>query len=293
MSNPELNLPLIHAGKVRRLYALPDDAQLLVVATDAISAYDYVLDSTIPDKGAILTQMSSWWFDQLADVVANHVISYDVPAEVAGRAMVCEKLAMEPVECVVRGYLTGSGYKEYQHTGAVNGIALPEGLKDGDRLDTPIFTPSTKAEIGDHDEPISYAQLEALVGQEAAAELRDTSLAIYQAAADLARERGIILADTKFEFGRRDDGTLVLADEVLTPDSSRFWLAQAWDQERAMESFDKQYVRNWLSYKSGWDQSQGTPPPPLPSSVIEATRERYLEAYRRLTGAEFQPSIVG
>ncbi|MGL4831416.1 MAG: phosphoribosylaminoimidazolesuccinocarboxamide synthase [Propionibacteriaceae bacterium] len=287
MSTPELDLPLIHAGKVRRLYALPDPEQILVVATDAVSAYDVILEPEIPTKGAILTQLSLWWFEQLRDLVPNHVISVEVPEAVRGRAMVCEKLAMLPAECVVRGYITGSGYQDYRRTGVVSGIALPEGLADGDQLDPAIFTPSTKADLGAHDEPVSYEQLCRIMDPELAQELRELSLRIYQRAATIAAERGIILADTKCEFGQRRDGTVVLADEVLTPDSSRFWLAQAWVDRHAMVSFDKQYIRDWLATTSGWDPASGTPAPPLPAAVVEATQERYLEAYRRLTGTDF------
>ncbi len=273
-----------HAGKVRRLYAWPDD-RILMVATDAISAFDHVLPTPIPDKGAVLTQLSLWWFDQLADLVPHHVVSTDVPEEVAGRAVVVEKLAMVPVECVARGYLTGSGWVEYQASGSVCGVALPEGLVDGAKLPEPVFTPAIKAPVGEHDENVDFATIAGLHGPELAARLRDATLAIYARAADLAAERGILLADTKFEFGQRPDGTLVLADEVLTPDSSRFWDAAAWEPGRSLPSFDKQYVRDWLAKESGWDRV--SPPPQLPAAVVEATRERYLEAFRRLTGREF------
>ena len=276
----------IHAGKVRRLYAWPDD-RILMVASDAISAFDHVLPTPIPDKGAILTQLSLWWFDQLADLVPNHVVSTEVPAEVAGRALVVEKLAMVPVECVARGYLTGSGWTEYQASRAVCGVPLPDGLVDGSKLPEPIFTPAIKAPLGEHDENVHYATIVDLHGEQLAGRLRDATLAIYTRAAELAAERGIILADTKFEFGLRADGTLVLADEVLTPDSSRFWDAAAWQPGRSLPSFDKQYVRDWLAHESGWDRA--STPPDLPSAVVAATRERYLEAFRRLTGHEFRP----
>jgi phosphoribosylaminoimidazole-succinocarboxamide synthase len=277
----------LHSGKVRDLYRLPDD-NLLMVASDRISAYDHLLRPGIPDKGVILTQMSLWWFDQLADLVPNHVVSSDVPAPVAGRAVVCEELQMFPVECVARGYLTGSGLADYRAGGAVCGVPLPEGLEDGSRLPEPIFTPATKAALGDHDENISFEQVAATVGDEVAATLRDLTLRVYGRAEQVARERGIVLADTKLEFGARPDGTVVLADEVLTPDSSRFWPADQWQPGRPQQSFDKQYVRDWLtSPESGWDRSGDAPPPPLPDTVVHNTRARYVEAYERLTGRSF------
>jgi phosphoribosylaminoimidazole-succinocarboxamide synthase len=304
----------LHSGKVRDLYRL-DGGALLMVASDRISAFDFVLETTIPDKGEILTRMSLWWFDQLADLVPNHVRSTDVPPTVAGRAVVCEELAMYPVECVARGYLTGSGLLDYRATGEVCGIALPKGLEDGSRLPSPIFTPASKAAMGDHDENISYEGVVADVGESVAAELRDLTLAVYARAEGLARERGIILADTKLEFGsrlgidgdagglgtaRRDASTgsgpqdvpprqvTVLADEVLTPDSSRYWPAAEWEPGRPQNSYDKQIVRNWLlSEESGWDRSSGAPPPPLPNQVVDHTRERYVEAYELLTGQGF------
>lgn len=281
----------VHSGKVRDLYRITEGQHaglLLMVASDRISAYDFVLDSTIPDKGAILTRMSLWWFDQLADLVPHHVVSTDVPPEVAGRAVICEELQMFPVECVARGYLTGSGLLDYRATGEVCGIALPTGLEDGSRLPEPIFTPATKAAVGDHDENVSYEAVTATIGDEAAGRLRDLTLAIYARAEQIARERGIILADTKLEFGSRPDGTIVLADEVLTPDSSRFWPADQWQPGRSQPSYDKQIVRNWLtSAESGWDRASGTPPPALPAEVVERTRARYLEAYELLTGERF------
>ncbi|BAK33693.1 phosphoribosylaminoimidazole-succinocarboxamide synthase [Microlunatus phosphovorus NM-1] len=280
-----LDYPLIHRGKVRELYAYEDD-RLLMVATDQISAFDFVLDSLIPDKGAVLTQLSLWWFGQLADVVDNHVVSVEVPEAVSGRAIICERLEMIPVECVARGYLTGSGWLEYQQSQSVCGVPLPAGLHDGSRLDEPIFTPATKAALGEHDENVSYEVVVDTVGAETAERIRDLTLAVYGTAEAIARERGIILADTKFEFGRRPDGTIVLADEVLTPDSSRFWDAAAWDRG-VLDSYDKQFVRNWLLHESGWDRSSGDAPPPLPDAVVAATRERYLEAYGRLTASPF------
>ncbi len=274
----------LHSGKVRDLYELAD-GHLLMVASDRISAYDFVLDTTIPDKGEILTRMSLWWFDQLADLVPSHVVSTEVPDAVRGRALVCERLAMYPVECVARGYLTGSGLREYDATGAVCGIDLPPGLTDGARLDEPIFTPATKAALGDHDENVSFSAVVGEVGADRAAELRDLTLEVYSTAEALARERGILLADTKLEFGARPDGTTVLGDEVLTPDSSRFWSAADWRPGRPQPSYDKDIVRGWLtSPASGWDRTSGAPPPPLPEEVVARTRERYLAAYELLTG---------
>ena len=275
-----------HTGKVRRLYHWPDD-RILMVATDAISAYDHVLATPIPDKGAVLTQLSLWWFDQLADLIPNHVVSTDVPEQVAGRAIIVERLAMVAVGCVARGYLTGSGWVEYQASRSVCGVGLPEGLVDGSKLPEPIFTPAIKAPMGEHDENVDFATIAELHGEELATRLRDATLAIYARAAELAAARGIILADTKFEFGLRADGTLVLADEVLTPDSSRFWDASAWQPGSSLPSFDKQYVRDWLAHDSGWDKASDTPPPRLPEAIVAATRERYLEAFRRLTGHDF------
>lgn len=282
----ELDLPLLHAGKVRRLYALPDST-ILMVATDNISAFDQVLSTPIPDKGAVLNQLSLWWFDQLRPVVANHVVSTDVPPSVHGRAVVVQNLDMVPVECVARGYLTGSGWAEYQRSGSVCGIPLPPGLVDGSRLPEPIFTPAIKAPLGEHDENVDFATVVELHGRQLAEQLRDLTLEVYGRAEGIARDRGIILADTKFEFGRRPDGTLVLGDEVLTPDSSRFWDAALWRPGAALPSFDKQFVRDWLIHESGWDKASDTPAPPLPDQVIAATRAKYIEAYERLTGRAF------
>ena len=281
----------IHSGKVRDLYRLVDGpyaGHLLMVASDRISAFDHVLTPTIPDKGVVLTRMSLWWFEQLEDLVPNHIVSTDVPTEVAGRAVICEPLAMYPVECVARGYLTGSGLVDYRATGEVCGIPLPAGLEDGSRLPEPIFTPATKAALGDHDENVSYDAVVAEVGEDIAARLRDLTIAVYKRAEAIARERGIILADTKLELGARPDGTMVLADEVLTPDSSRFWPADEWQPGRQQPSYDKQIVRNWLlSEASGWDKASGEAPPPLPPEVVERTRARYIEAYELLTGRTF------
>lgn len=276
-----LGLPMLHLGKVREMYALPE-GNLLMVATDNISAFDHVLPSLIPDKGAVLTQLSLWWFEQLADLVDNHVVSVNVPAAVRGRAIVVEKLQMVPVECVARGYLTGSGWAEYQQMGTVCGVQLPEGLRDGDKLPAPIFTPAIKAEMGGHDQNVDFDTIVRLHGDGLTRQLRDLTLQIYARAEQIAAQRGIILADTKFEFGRRDDGALVLADEALTPDSSRFWDAGLWAPGSQLPSFDKQFVRDWLARESGWDRI--SPPPALPQEVVEATRVRYIDAYERLTG---------
>jgi phosphoribosylaminoimidazole-succinocarboxamide synthase len=287
-----------YSGKVRDLY-VPDESPagralveehgdvVLVVASDRVSAYDYVLSPGIPDKGIVLTQLSLWWFEQLADLVPNHVVSTAVPAAVTGRAMVCRRLTMFPVECVARGYLTGSGLAEYRVSGSVTGIDLPAGLVDGSRLPEAIFTPATKAELGEHDENVPFSAVVDTVGAASAETLRDLTLAVYARAEAIARERGVILADTKLEFGTDPvTGEVTLGDEVLTPDSSRFWPADGWQPGRAQPSFDKQLVRDWLtSAASGWDRAADTAPPELPADVVARTRERYLEAYERLTGA--------
>ena len=277
-------MKLLHSGKVRDVYADGDD--LVLVASDRVSIYDVVLPTAIPDKGAVLTQMSLWWFDRLGDLVPNHMISgTDVPPEFAGRAMRCRRLEMLPVECVARGYLTGGGLTEYERTGAVSGVALPPGLVDGSRLPEPIFTPSTKAPAGQHDEPMSFAEVEDLVGTDTAARLRDLTLAVYTRGAQTAAATGILVADTKLEFGRDPaTGEIVLADEVLTPDSSRFWPADSWEPGRPQASFDKQFVRDW-SATLHWDR---TPPgPEVPPEIVDATRARYVEAYQRITGAHW------
>ena len=274
----------LYSGKVRELYRA-DDGVLLLVASDRISAFDFVLDTPIPGKGKILTKLSLWWFERLADLVPSHLIDAPVPAEFAGRAMACKPLRMVQAECVARGYLAGSGLAEYRRGGRVCGIALPEGLEDGSRLPEPIFTPATKAPRGEHDENITFDQLAASTGAGIAAELRRITLAVYERGAELAAERGIIVADTKLELGFDAEGTLTLGDEVLTPDSSRFWPADQWQPGRSQPSFDKQYVRDWLlSPESGWDRNSGQPPPPLPGRVIERTRETYIESYERITG---------
>lgn len=285
----------LSSGKVRDVYAPAPGSQwdgqdvLLVVASDRISAYDYILDTPVPDKGKVLTALSAWWFEQLADVVPNHLLSLDVPDAVAGRGMICRRLDMYPVECVARGYLTGSGLVEYRESQSVCGLPLPDGLTEASRLPAAIFTPAAKAEVGEHDENVSYERVVEMVGETAASKLRDVTLEIYTRAAEIAAERGIILADTKFEFGTAtQDGavTLVLGDEVLTPDSSRFWPLDAWQPGTVTPSYDKQYVRDWLtSAESGWDRSSGEQPPALPADVVARTRERYLEAYERLTGS--------
>jgi phosphoribosylaminoimidazole-succinocarboxamide synthase len=271
---------LVHSGKVRDVYADGDD--LILVASDRVSVYDVVLPTPIPDKGAILTRLSLWWFEQLADVVPNHVVSStDVPAQFAGRAIRCRKLAMVPVECVARGYLAGSGLVEYRRSGAVCGVPLPGGLMDGSQLPEPIFTPTTKALVGMHDEPMTYAEVSASVGPDLAAELQRITLAVYRRGAELAAGRGIIVADTKIELGHASDGSLVLGDELLTPDSSRFWPADLWQPGKPQFSFDKQYLRDWAA-GTGWDRQ--SPPPEVPAEVVEATRARYVEAWERLTG---------
>jgi len=271
---------LLHSGKVRDVYADGDD--LVLVASDRVSIYDVVLPTPIPDKGAVLTQLSLWWFDRLGDLVPNHVISGDdVPPEFAGRAMRCRRLDMLPVECVARGYLTGGGLKDYEKTGAVSGVTLPPGLVDGSQLPEPIFTPSTKAPLGQHDEAMTFAEVEGLVGAQAAARLRDLTLAVYARGAETAAASGILVADTKLEFGHDPaTGEIVLADEVLTPDSSRFWPAERWEPGHPQPSFDKQFVRDW-SATLDWDR---TPPgPEVPPEIVAATRARYVEAYERLT----------
>jgi phosphoribosylaminoimidazole-succinocarboxamide synthase len=285
-----LDLPLVARGKVREIYDA-GPGQLLLVASDRISAYDHVLPTPIPDKGRVLTALSVWWFEQLAPVLASfgashHLISAsDVPSDVAGRAMLVRRLSMLPVECVARGYLSGSGTVEYSRTGSIRDVALPAGLVEGSQLPSPVFTPSTKAEVGEHDEAIDFASVVSAVGDSRASELRELTLALYRRGAEIAAGAGIVLADTKFEFGVSPDGGLVLGDEVLTPDSSRFWPASTWSPGSVQPSYDKQYVRDWLT-SSGWDRV--SPPPELPADVVAATRERYVTAYERLTGSRFE-----
>jgi phosphoribosylaminoimidazole-succinocarboxamide synthase len=277
---------LIAQGKVRDIYDAGED-RLLLVASDRISTYDVVHPTPIPDKGKVLTGLTAFWLDRTADICLNHLVSiHDVPEEHRGRAMLVERLEMVPVECVVRGYITGSGWKDYLATGGVCGIELPPGLRESEQLPAPIFTPATKAEVGDHDENVDFDRAAEIVGDRPLLEdLRRLSIEIYRRAADHARERGIVLADTKFEFGRRPDGTIVLGDEVLTPDSSRFWPADGYEPGRGQPSFDKQYVRDWAS-ASGWDKSP--PAPEIPADVVEGTRARYLDAYERITGEPFE-----
>jgi phosphoribosylaminoimidazole-succinocarboxamide synthase len=277
------DLQLVASGKVREMYEI--DGDLLMVASDRISAYDVVLPTPIPDKGAVLTRMSVFWFETTGHICPNHLVSDDVPEEAAGRGLRVKKLDMYPVECVVRGYITGSGWKEYKQSGSVCGIELPDGLSESEQLPEPIFTPATKAEVGDHDENISFERAVEIIGDRDLMEgLRQTSIDLYKHAAEHAAERGIIIADTKFEFGESPGAEIVLADEVLTPDSSRFWPADDYEPGRGQASFDKQYVRDWLD-QSGWDHSP--PGPDLPDDVVENTRAKYVEAYERVTGRDF------
>jgi phosphoribosylaminoimidazole-succinocarboxamide synthase len=280
MADALADLKLHSSGKVREIYEL--DGDLLMVASDRISAYDVIMPNPIPDKGRVLTQMSIFWFDHTAEIVPNHFISEEVPPEAAGRGMRVRKLEMYPVECVVRGYLSGSGWREYRESGAICGIELPERMRESEKLPEPIFTPATKAELGEHDENVDFDRAAEIIGDRPLMEeLRRVSIEVYRRAADHAAERGIILADTKFEFGSSPGAEIVLGDEVLTPDSSRFWPADEYEPGRAQNSFDKQYVRDWLD-QSGWDHSP--PPPELPSEVVENTRAKYIEAYERITG---------
>ena len=281
----------VYSGKVRDLYEAPD-GRMLFVASDRISAFDWVLPSVIPDKGRILTAMSLWWFEQLEDIVPNHVISTNVPDSVKGRATICERLDMFSVECVARGYLTGSGLVDYKNSGSICGVGLPPGLVDGSKLPKPIFTPATKAALGDHDENVTFDEVMISIGQEEAQQLRRITMKVYETAASIALEKGIIVADTKFEFGLgvkgANAGKIVLADEVLTPDSSRFWPADQWKPGQAQPSYDKQFVRDWLlSPESKWDKNSGEAPPALPDEIIEKTRQRYIQAYEALTGEKF------
>ena len=284
----------LHAGKVRDLYAIDDDL-VLVVASDRISAFDHILSTPIPDKGVVLTQLSLWWFSRLADLMPNHVVTADIaeyPAALRaqapmlrGRSMLCRRLSMVPVEAVARGYLAGSGWASYQASRSIAGQQLPPGLTEAARLPDAIFTPTTKAPIGEHDEPLTFDAVVALVGADVAERLRDLTLAAYEKAHGVALARGLVVADTKFEFGQDGAGTLTLADEVLTPDSSRFWPAASWAPGGPPPSFDKQYVRDWLvSDESGWSRDSGKPPPPLPPDVVGETRAKYIEAYQLLTG---------
>jgi phosphoribosylaminoimidazole-succinocarboxamide synthase len=272
---------LIHTGKIREVYADGDD--VILVASDRVSVYDVVLPTPIPDKGKLLTQLSLWWFDQLSEVTPNHVISgTDVPPQWAGRAVRCQRLEMIEVECIARGYLTGLGLREYEKTGGVSGVPLPAGLVEGDRLPEPIFTPTTKAPAGTHDEFMTYQDVVAAVGAGTAARLREVTLEVYRRGAQRAAAQGIIIADTKLELGWSRDRTLVLGDELLTPDSSRFWPADRWQPGRPQFAYDKQFVRDWAG-GTDWDK---TPPgPPVPPEIVAATHARYVEAYQRITGS--------
>jgi phosphoribosylaminoimidazole-succinocarboxamide synthase len=273
-------MKLLHSGKVRDLYADGDD--VIMVASDRMSVYDVVLPTPVPDKGAILTQLSLWWFERLRDIVPNHVISARrVPDEWAGRAIRCRRLDMIKVECIARGYLAGLGLQSYRESGTISGVALPAGLAEGAALPEPVFTPTTKADLGEHDEFMDLGEVARQVGPEAAGQLRDLTLAVYGRGHQTALARGVIIADTKLEFGRAADGTITLADEVLTPDSSRFWPADQWQPGGAQPSLDKQYVRDW-SMSLGWDKRP--PAPPMPADVVEATRARYVQAYEQITG---------
>jgi phosphoribosylaminoimidazole-succinocarboxamide synthase len=280
MATALADLQLVARGKVREMYELEGD--LVMVASDRISAYDVVLPTPIPDKGRVLSQMSVFWFETTSHICPNHFVSQDVPAEAEGRGLRVKRLEMYPVECVVRGYLSGSGWREYRESGAVCGIELPEGLTESQKLPEPIFTPATKAEVGDHDENVDFDRAVEIVGDRALMEnLRRTSIDLYVHAAEHAAERGIIIADTKFEFGASPGAEVVLGDEVLTPDSSRFWPADDYAAGRGQQSFDKQYVRDWLD-SSGWDHSP--PGPDLPDDVVANTRAKYVEAYERISG---------
>lgn len=277
-------MELLHSGKVRDVYA--DGGDVILVASDRVSVYDIVLPTPIPDKGRALTQLSLWWFDQLSGTVPNHVLSStDVPAQWAGRALRCRRLDMIGVECIARGYLTGGGLEEYRATGAVSGVPLPPGLVEGSELPEPIFTPTTKAPSGSHDQAVTYDDVAAAVGADTAARLRTLTLDVYRRAAELAASGGVIIADTKLEFGRAPDGTLVLGDELLTPDSSRFWPAESWQPGQPQHTMDKQLVRDWAA-GTGWDKRP--PAPEVPADVVQATRGRYVEVYERITGCRWQ-----
>ncbi len=280
-------LTLLYSGKVRDVYER-DDGVLLIVASDRISAFDHVLQTPIPDKGKILTRLSLWWFEQLAGDVPNHLVDTDIPAEFAGRAMACRRLSMVPFECVARGYLAGSGWREYRQNGAVCGVPLPAGLTEGSRLPEPIFTPATKAPRGQHDENVPFEAVAAAVGDATAAELRRITLLVYRRGAEIAARQGILVADTKIELGFDAGGRLLLGDEILTPDSSRLWPAGQWQPGKSQVSFDKQIVRDWLdSPEAGWEHRDREQPPPLPGHIVEQTRASYIEAYERITGRQW------
>jgi phosphoribosylaminoimidazole-succinocarboxamide synthase len=274
---------LIRQGKVREVYA--DGEEVVLVASDRVSVYDVVLPTPIPDKGAILTQLSLWWFRQVADLVPNHVVSEDVPAEWKGRAVRCKRLDIVPVECIARGYLAGLGLDSYRATGSISGVVLPVGLVEADRLSAPVFTPSTKAEQGEHDEFMTRGDVVAQVGPETAEQLERLTLSVYGRGAEVARERGVIIADTKFEFGWDAEGVLRLGDEVLTPDSSRFWKVEDWQPGQRQVAFDKQFVRDWSSSLSDWDRT--APGPAVPPDVVAETRARYVQIYERITGEKW------
>ena len=276
-------MELIRQGKVRDVYTDGDD--LILVASDRVSVYDVVLPTPIPDKGAILTQLSLWWFGQVADLVPNHVLSEDVPPEWKGRAIRCRRLDMVPVECIARGYLAGLGLESYRATGAISGVPISSGLVEADQLPQPIFTPTTKAAAGQHDEFMTVAEVRDLVGEATANDLERLTLAVYSRGAEIAQERGVIIADTKFEFGRDASGSLILADEVLTPDSSRFWKVSEYQPGRPQWSYDKQYLRDWSSSLGDWDRTY--PGPPVPPDVVMETRARYVEIYGQLTGEKW------
>jgi phosphoribosylaminoimidazole-succinocarboxamide synthase len=276
-------MELIRRGKVRDVYA--DDEDVILVASDRVSVYDVILPTPIPDKGAILTQLSLWWFDQLKDLVPNHVINQDVPEEWSGRAIRCKRVDIVPVECIARGYLAGLGLESYRDTGSVSGVGLPAGLVEASRLPGPVFTPSTKAEQGEHDEFMSLSDVAVLIGSARAEELRTLTLAIYSRGAEVARERGVIVADTKLEFGVDGTGTLILADEVLTPDSSRFWKVSDWTPGRPQWSYDKQFVRDWSSSLTDWNRT--APGPEVPQHVVAETHKRYVEIYEQITGQKW------
>jgi phosphoribosylaminoimidazole-succinocarboxamide synthase len=282
------NFEHIYSGKVRDIYKNEND-ELLFVASDRISAFDWVLPSIIPDKGKILTQLTIWWLEQLSDIVDNHLLSLDVPKEVVGRAMIVKNLKMFPIEAVVRGFLSGSALTEYQKTQEVCGNKLPSNLKDSSKLPNPIFTPATKAELGEHDENITFEKMQEIVDKNLAQEVKKKSLEIYKKATQIADSKGIILADTKFEFGLDDQNNLVLADEVLTPDSSRYWPKATWQEGTTQNSFDKQFVRNWLtSSESGWNKNAKVQPPKLPQSIVDMTREKYVLIFKLLTGKNYE-----
>lgn len=284
-------MELLHKGKVRDIYS-DRPGEILLVASDRVSTFDIVHPTPIPDKGKVLTALSLWWFDQVTDLIPNHVLSADdVPAELKDQAIRCRQVEIIPVECIARGYLTGSGLVSYRASGTISGVTLPAGLREGDQFAEPIFTPSTKAPVGEgHDEPMTYEEVVALVGAETAAQLRELTLALYARGVELARERGVILADTKFEFGRDADGRIVLADEVFTPDSSRFWAVADWEPGRPQYSMDKQYLRDWAA-STGWNKQE--PAPEIPADVVAEVRRRYIAMYEQLTGARWEEGVGG